>query len=137
MASSLRVPPRFVPTLTNVVDTPGEGVPARSAQWTSPATSASAVTAVDPAQTARLSTADSLRLEEQLLHRVLQRVDLSLERRLGDMVLTAVQQQLDAVLPRLSEQIEDELRSMVKDALAHELSENIGSVPSQAHRRLG
>ncbi len=43
------------------------------------------------------SEADIVRLEEQLLHRVLQRVDFSLEERLSDTVAAAVQQQLDAM----------------------------------------
>ena len=48
---------------------------------------------------AKLSEAEAFRLEEQLLHRVLQRVDLSLEERVSDAVSAAVQQHLDTMIP--------------------------------------
>jgi hypothetical protein len=121
---SSRPPPRFVPTLTTVVELPAEPVPAREAP------------AVDPAQAvalspqAMLSDADLFRLEEQLLHRVLQRVDLSMEERLSDTVSAVIQQQLDALIPRLRDEIETELRALVSEALAQELSDNTGSTPA-------
>ena len=132
MASTLRTPPRFVPTLTTVLDLPAEPVGAAE-----PATPASApAPAVDPAEAVALppaeqrSDAEIVRLEEQLLHRVLQRVDLSLEERLSDTVSAAVQQQLDAMVPRLREEIEAVLRALVIEAMAAELSENTGSTPA-------
>jgi hypothetical protein len=131
MASTLRTPPRFVPTLTTVLDLPGE--PA----GTEPASPVAAPTVtIDPAEAVALppaeqrSDAEIVRLEEQLLHRVLQRVDLSLEERLSDTVSAAVQQQLDAMVPRLREEIEAVLRALVIEAMAAELSENTGSVPT-------
>ena len=48
-----------------------------------------------------------------LMHRVLQRVDLSLEARLSDAVSAAVQQQLDAMVPHLAHEIETVLRTLV------------------------
>jgi hypothetical protein len=90
----------------------------------------------DPAQAVALppavqrSEADIVRLEEQLLHRVLQRVDFSLEERLSDTVAAAVQQQLDAMVPRLRGEIEAVLRALVIEAMAAELSENPGSTPT-------
>ncbi|RYE64324.1 MAG: hypothetical protein EOO79_09885 [Oxalobacteraceae bacterium] len=74
-----------------------------------------------------LSDDDAFRFEEGLVHRVLQRVDLSLEARLTDAVSAAVQQQLDTMLPRLREEIETVLRGLVVEALAQELGENTGS----------
>ena len=132
MASTLRTPPRFVPTLTTVLDLPAEPVGAAEA-----ATPVSAPPpALDPAEAVALppaeqrSEAEIVRLEEQLLHRVLQRVDLSLEERLSDTVSAAVQQQLDAMVPRLREEIEAVLRALVIEAMAAELSENTGSTPA-------
>ena len=132
MASTLRTPPRFVPTLTTVLDLPAEPLGAASA---APA-SAPPPPAVDPAEAVALppaeqrSEAEIVRLEEQLLHRVLQRVDLSLEERLSDTVSAAVQQQLDAMVPLLREEIEAVLRALVIEAMAAELSENTGSTPA-------
>jgi hypothetical protein len=129
MASTLRTPPRFVPTLTTVLDLAAEPVAAaaRPAEAAPPIDPAEAV-ALPPA--AQRTDADIVRLEEQLLHRVLQRVDLSLEERLSDTVAAAVQQQLDAMVPRLREEIEAVLRALVIEAMAAELSENPGSTPT-------
>jgi hypothetical protein len=132
MASTLRTPPKFVPTLTTVLDLPAEPVAAEVAK---PPPSPPAPP-VDPAEAVALppaeqrSDAEIVRLEEQLLHRVLQRVDLSLEERLSDTVSAAVQQQLDAMVPRLREEIEAVLRALVIEAMAAELSENTGSTPA-------
>ncbi|BEP61596.1 hypothetical protein GmRootV213_21500 [Variovorax sp. V213] len=131
MASTLRTPPRFVPTLTTVLDLPAETPAAEPA---SPVAAPAAP--IDPAEAVALppaeqrSEAEIVRLEEQLLHRVLQRVDLSLEERLSDTVSAAVQQQLDAMVPRLREEIEAVLRALVIEAMAAELSENTGSTPA-------
>jgi phytoene dehydrogenase-like protein len=72
---------------------------------------------------------ESFALEEHLLHRVLQRVDLSLEDRLSDAVSAAVQVQLDAMVPRLRSEIEAVLRTLVTESLAQELREKHGSNP--------
>lgn len=128
MASTLRTPPRFVPTLTTVLEAPAE--PA------SPEPQAAQAAQPDPANSmalppaVQLSQAEIVSLEEQLLHRVLQRVDLSLEERLSDTVSAAVQHQLDAMVPRLRNEIEAVLRALVIEAMAAELSENTGSVPA-------
>ncbi|EJL76589.1 hypothetical protein ACCC97_03440 [Variovorax sp. Varisp85] len=128
MASTLRTPPRFVPTLTTVLEVPAE--PA------SPEPQAAAALQPDPASVmalppaVQLSQAEIVSLEEQLLHRVLQRVDLSLEERLSDTVSAAVQHQLDAMVPRLRNEIEAVLRALVIEAMAAELSENTGSTPA-------
>lgn len=136
MASNLRVPPRFVPTLTAVLDVPPEPIeePAPDDVSATPEPIAVDMVAIRPDQ---LSDDDAFRLEEQLLHRVLQRIDLQLEERLSDAVSAAVQQQLDAMLPRLRSEIESVLRSLVIEALAQELSENTGSVPASEPGSLG
>ena len=146
MSTGPRVPPRFVPTLTTVLDLPpplsAESAPIESSPAESDASApvvpgetfapevtpdASAHVALPPAE--RLSELEAFRLEEHLLHRVLQRVDLSLEAQLSDAVSAAVQQQLDAMVPRLRNEIETVLRSLVIEALAKELSENPGTTP--------
>ncbi|CAN5741441.1 hypothetical protein BH11PSE7_BH11PSE7_08180 [soil metagenome] len=195
MASNQRTPPRFVPTLTTVLDMPAEPHPLppplplmseEEAQHTPSAeerqsaiATAMVGIAADMAHTAdetyvaepepelkpesepaapiassdaaasappenriaidvhALSDADAFGLEEQLMHRVLQRIDLSLEERLSDAVSAAVQQQLDAMVPHLRSEIEGVLRSLVVEALSKELSDNTGSVPASGPQSVG
>ncbi|SFP33698.1 hypothetical protein [Variovorax sp. 770b2] len=128
MASTLRTPPRFVPTLTTVLDIPAEPADAEPGEAPAPQPDAASAVALPPA--AQLTQAEIVSLEEQLLHRVLQRVDLSLEERLSDAVSAAVQQQLDDMVPRLRGEIEAVLRALVIESMAAELSENTGSTPA-------
>jgi hypothetical protein len=128
MASTLRTPPRFVPTLTTVLEVPPE--PAALAPDAAPVAQPDPASAMALPPAAQLSQAEIVSLEEQLLHRVLQRVDLSLEERLSDTVSAAVQHQLDAMVPRLRNEIEAVLRALVIEAMAAELSENTGSTPA-------
>lgn len=123
-----RTPPRFVPTLTTVLEVPAESVPA-SQPVSEPVVAADPSQAVALGPQALLSEADAFRVEEHLLHRVLQRVDLSLEERLSDTVSAAVQQQLDSMIPRLRDEIETVLRELVSEALAQELSDTPGTTP--------
>ncbi|WP_399684696.1 hypothetical protein [Xenophilus sp.] len=132
MDGPARVPPRFVPTLTAVVDPqrPDDAPPAvqQEAPPPPPAEPASApVETAAPASMVALDDADAFRLEEELLHRVLQRIDLSLEERLTEVVSAAVQRQLDAMVPQLRGEIEAVLRALVIEALARELPGNTES----------
>ncbi len=90
-----RNPPRFVPTLTEVVRSegaaPGPGLPAAFSQ-------------------------------EQLVHRIMQRVELTLERRLREAIATTVLQQTQMLGPLLREEIELVVRASVEQALAEELT---------------
>lgn len=97
---SPRQPPRFVPTLTEVVPP----MPAPVA----PETPVKGIT--------------SEALEDQIIHRVMQRIDLSLERRLRDAVAAMVLQQTQSLVPRLREEIEFVVRQSVSDAVADELA---------------
>ncbi len=139
MTSTQRTPPRFVPTLTTVVEEPSQ--PAPVAEAAVPAEVVPA--AVEPSEAvalspqARLSEASAFRLEEQLLHRVLQRVDLQMEERLSDVVSAAVQHHLDAMIPDLRKEIEAVLRALVSESLSRELSENPGSTPAFGPHSLG
>ncbi|MDB5946237.1 MAG: hypothetical protein JWQ33_1263 [Ramlibacter sp.] len=90
-----RNPPNFVPTLTEVVSGPGSGSAA--------------------AQPGPLS-------EEQLVHRIMQRVELTLERRLREAIATTVLQQTQMLGPLLREEIELVVRESVEQALADELT---------------
>ncbi len=133
MASTLPAPPRFVPTLTTVIEL-------ESAR-TEIAAPDAVVPAVSGEPTLRrgqqLSKAVVLEFDDQLVQRVLQRVERSLEAGFSDTVTAAVQQQFDAMLPRLRVQIETLLRASVVEALAHEFSENTGSTPTSTPESLG
>ncbi|MDM0013361.1 hypothetical protein QTH87_13035 [Variovorax sp. J22P168] len=140
MGNGPRTPPRFVPTLTTVLEPtvlqqpPAE--PAHAAADPPPVvTEPSQAVALSPE--AQLSEAESFRLEEQLLHRVLQRVDLSLEERVSDAVGAAVQLHLDTMIPALRAEIEGVLRALVSEALARELTDNPGSTPAFRPQSLG
>jgi hypothetical protein len=89
---AVRTPPKFVPTLTEVVQQKAAPQP------------------------------DPLFLEEQLVHRVLQRVDLVLERRLREAIATVVLEQTQTLAPQLRERIEFAVRDAVTQALADEVS---------------
>ncbi len=99
-----RVPPKFVPTLTTVLQQPS----ADNAPGVQPDVELAPPTSIAPfapaladggrpfaafqnreEEQAALSPDGAFQLEEALLHRVLQRVDLSLEARLTDAVSAA------------------------------------------------
>lgn len=82
-------PPRFVPTLTEVVRPAAAGVGTVS--------------------------------EEQLVHRILQRVDLSLDRRLREAVASVVLEQTRDLGPLLRAEIELVVREAVAQAVADEV----------------
>ena len=98
--NSAPVPPRFVPTLTDVVH---------------PATA--------PSQKPDegLVPSDPVQLEDQIVHRVMQRVDLVLERRLREAVAQVILSHTQALGPRLREEIELVVRESVIQAVAQEL----------------
>jgi hypothetical protein len=89
-----RNPPRFVPTLTEVVHS------------------------TEP----RADAVPSMLSEEQLVHRIMQRVELTLERRLREAIATTVLQQTQMLGPLLREEIELVVRESVEQALAEELT---------------
>ena len=94
------VPPRFVPTLTDrvrPVDLPS-----------------SEPIGGEPQQNA-------VALEDQIVHRVMQRVDLVLERRLREAVAQVILAHTQALGPRLREEIELVVRESVSQAIAQEL----------------
>lgn len=102
-----QTPPRFVPTLTDVV-TPGPQQE-RASQTPTPASME--------------------HFEDQMIHRVMQRVDLVLERRLREAVGQLILTHTQALGPRLREEIELVVRESVSQAVAQELPRGPGEYP--------
>ncbi|MBO9676810.1 MAG: hypothetical protein J7556_01170 [Acidovorax sp.] len=119
-----KTPPRFVPTLTDVVHDGGAPV-VRT-------TLASAMQKAGVAPPAPLPSPPSAApqparrlpddIEEQLIHRVMQRVDVVLDLRLREAIATVVQEQTRSIVPRLREEVESVVRDAVYEAVAQELS---------------
>ncbi len=102
--SQLPTPPRFVPTLTDVV----QPVMAQEQRMLPAATPA----AIEL-------------LEDQVLQRVMQRVDLVLERRLREAVSQVILAHTQTLGPRLREEIELVVRESVRQAVAQESSPQV------------
>lgn len=118
---SSRLPPSFVPTLTEVLRDDGSVEPLTPVSV--PATELPAhetpVTAL-PAQ-AGVANALWLSFEDQVVQRVLQRVDLTLERRLHEALVQLLESQTRSLMPRLRDEIEAVVRSAINDAVAQEM----------------
>lgn len=107
-------PPRFVPTLTEVVKPIAAPMPAPG-QAVMPASPQPSP--VSPAPLASLpALAASPDLQEQMVQRVLQRVDLVLDRRLREVVGQLILEHTQSLAPRLREEIEDVVRQSVSQA---------------------
>ncbi|HMM73302.1 hypothetical protein [Extensimonas sp. H3M7-6] len=101
--------PRFVPTLTDVVHEP-EVLPSDAPAPVAPAP-------VVPEG-----------MEEAIVHRVMQRVDMALDQRLREAIALVVQEQTRSLLPRLREEVESVLRQTVYEAVAEELAEGSAKI---------
>ena len=88
-----RTPPRFVPTLTEVVK------------------GAAAATPAQPSLS-----------QEQLIQRVMQRIDITLERRLREAIAAKVLEQTRTLAPALRDEIEVVVRQAVAQAFEEEAS---------------
>ncbi|MDY0106776.1 MAG: hypothetical protein RBS27_08905 [Giesbergeria sp.] len=122
-----KTPPRFIPTLTEVVHLGDLGAPPAPAPLPGPGAAppgplGGAGTARDAALGALPPKAVPDGFEEFMVHRVMQRVDVMLEKRLRDAIATVVQEQTRSVLPRLREEIESVVRHSVYEAVADELA---------------
>lgn len=91
--STGRTPPRFVPTLTEVVHS-------------------------GPAP---LAGSPPVISQDQLAQRVLQRVDLVLDRRLREAIATVVIEQTNLLAPLLRDRLEQVVREVVSEAVADEM----------------
>lgn len=92
-----RQPPRYVPTLTEVV----QSAPAPLTGTPVPGIS-----------------------QEQLAQRVLQRVEMTLDRRMREIIATVVLEQTNALMPAVREHLEQVVREMVAQALADEMRDS-------------
>lgn len=93
-----RPPPRFVPTLTEVVHS-----------GPAPLTPMPGVS------------------QDQIAQRVLQRVDLALDRRLREALATVVLEQTATLVPLLRERLEGVVREVVAQAVAEEMQARQGA----------
>jgi hypothetical protein len=99
--SNSSIPPRFVPTLTEVVQ-PVPSAALGSGKGVTP-------------------MAISAELEDQMVKRVLQRVDLMLDRRLREAVGQLILEHTQTLVPRLREEIEGVVRQSVSQAFEQEV----------------
>ena len=95
-------PQRFVPTLTEVVKPPVKDAAAAGAP--------------------EGMIADHQHLQEQMVHRVMQRVDLTLDRLLRETVGRLVLEHTQALAPSLRDEIEIVVRQSVNNAFEQELA---------------
>jgi len=93
-----RTPPRYVPTLTHVVTPPAQPQPLDQAPRT----------AAGPSQ-------------DQLVERLMRRVDETLERRLREAIAATVIEQTRSLGPILRDEIEAVVRQAVAEAFQDEL----------------
>ncbi len=130
MTAPPKTPPRFVPTLTDVVQVPGMAQFAGT-KTVPPQEAAVAPVAADAAPEAlRLTPDDSAHahsdlpegLEEHVVHRVMQRVDLVLDQRLREAIAQVIGEQTRSMIPRLREEVESVVRHAVYEAVADELA---------------
>lgn len=101
------VPPRFIPTLTEVVQPTGV---------------TGQTTIADPADDA---VALAAVLQEQMVLRVLQRVDLLLERRLREAIGQLILEHTETLAPRMREEIEQVVRQSVSQAFDQEAAQTM------------
>jgi hypothetical protein len=127
-------PPRFVPTLTDVVQL-GTVVPEATDLRQSTGLTASPsmqgpvvnsfqkqnLPPVAQAITPAMTLETQLNLENEILHRVMQRVDVVLESRLQEAVAQIVLAHTQTLTPRLREEIESVVRVAVMQAVSQEL----------------
>lgn len=128
-----KTPPRFVPTLTDVVHVPGDGRPPMAAQAAPVQPQAQTPAPQAPSQTP--SPQDGVAasgglprdFEEYVVHRVMQRVDVALDQRLREAIAQVVQEQTRFLVPRLRDEVESVVRHAVYEAVAQELADERGA----------
>jgi len=101
MPSSRKTPPRFLPTLTEVV------TPAQAVRFGP----------VAPRAPDDLPQPDTA----AIIERVMQQLEPTLEARLRDVIASLVEQHLRALEPRLMQEVEQLVRASVTQAVAAEL----------------
>ncbi|CAM3511275.1 hypothetical protein [Paracidovorax anthurii] len=140
-----KTPPRFVPTLTDVVQV-ADGRPPVVGQppWRGASGAAVAPAAPRPeperpvprqpvvpapavAAEPKAAMPDLAGIEEVVIHRIIQRVDVVLDQRLREAIATVVQEQTRSMVPRLREEVEAVVRHAVYEAVAEELGMQPGA----------
>lgn len=105
--SSTPIPPRFVPTLTEVFQ---------------PEVPQVATTQAELAQgEAEMPVTFTSGQQDELVRRVLLRVDITLERRLRETVGQLILEHTETLVPRLREEIERAVRQSVNQAFEQEI----------------
>lgn len=134
MSISPRVPPRFVPTLTEVVHAP-DALPIS----VPPAHQVSNAAVAVPLQSGGEKGEDLVTttppqpgtspqgLEECMVHRVMQRVDVMLDQKLHDAIALVVEEQIRTLMPRLREEIESVVDSVVRPAVCEAVADELAS----------
>lgn len=123
-------PPRFVPTLTDVVRLPDDGRPMAASALATPALAQAqpqpspVVQPTPPMRDGRHLEELPRDFEEYLVHRVMQRVDVALDQRLREAIAQVVQEQTRFLVPRLREEVESVVRHAVYEAVAQELADD-------------
>jgi len=137
MSTATATPPRFVPTLTDVVELPDNAVPLEIAPEAAllPGTALGAFAHMPtaptrPAQEPSPSTPMHTGLEEEVIHRVLHRVDMTLDQRLRKSIVEAVEEQISAITDRLRDEVENIVRHAVYEAVAQELAGEPAATPT-------
>ena len=114
--STTSVPPRFVPTLTDVVPAVNR---AYVAQFDSaPQHNSMAIVGGTSSFNAMAHTA---RTEDTLVKRVMQQVDVVLERRLREALGRVILEQTVALAPKLRSEIEQVVKDSIAQAVAQEI----------------
>jgi hypothetical protein len=103
-----RTPPRFVPTLTEVFH---QGAAAQES---------AAVDSRDDADPGP-QEAPAVASQEQVTARVMERIELALDRSLREAIATVVLEQTDALAPLLRARLEQVVRDVVAEALEEEM----------------
>lgn len=116
-----KVPPRYVPTLTEIVTglEPAQVDAVAPLAAAAPELPAALVASAEPALP---SAVDVAAAEEQLVQRLLQRVELVLDQRLQACIAQVVQEQTRSITLRLQEELESVVRQTVHDAVAQEMA---------------
>lgn len=114
-------PTRFVPTLTDIVevDVAIDGVVRQPELSVAPLSETPVPAASEPVPE---PGAWSEALAEQMVHRVIQRVDVLLTQRVGEVVASVIEAQTRTLLPSIRQELEFAIRNSVNEAVADELS---------------
>ena len=119
--STTSVPPRFVPTLTDVVQ-PATRSHEAQFEHSTPANTTVAPIAQAHASNQASDTGSYVPTGDLLIQHVMQQVDMVLERRLREALGRVILEQTANLAPKLRYEIEEVVKKTVAQALAQELA---------------